>query len=438
MSIRRYLVLILVSVITLVVFIAAIQGYKTSMQQAANLFDLQLKSFADTLENLNLHKTSISVNNNDTFAFQLWKDTKLISKSSNAPSIAISQFKQGFSDNNFSGQRWRVYSQHRGEQWIMVAQLFNPRFELAEKVILSAVIPIVLTIPLLSLIIFFIVSNGLKPLQRLKEQLHKKNINDLSSVTIAQSGKELQPVIDTLNSVLSQLDNAYDREKRFASDAAHELRTPLSALKINVHNLQYELGTENELLNYLTNSADRMAHVIEQILKLNQTNPEQFSQQMQAMALTPIVQKAIAQLYSEISTKGQSIELKDEAMDVYGNEFCFITLLQNLIGNASKYTPENGKILVTTKKVENDYIIQIEDSGPGIANDELNKVFDRFYRVGGDRHSSKVIGCGLGLSIVKHIVVLHQASINLSRSEKLQGLKVTVRFPLSLNKKGRS
>ena len=429
MSIRRYLMLIIISIITLIVFIAAIQGYKASMLQAADLFDVQLSSFADTLISLEPQKNNIKVSSNDTLAFQLWSNNRLISKSSNTPQQAISSFKHGFSEHNFMGKRWRVFSLKKHNTWILVAQLLKPRFELAEKVILSAVTPIILTIPLLSIIISLIISYGLKPLQQLKEQLTKKNINDLSTINMEHAGKELQPIIDTLNRVLSQLDKAYEREKRFASDAAHELRTPLSVLKINAHNLQYELGSDNESLNNLMASVERMVHVVEQILKLNQTNPEQFSQQMKKIVLTPIVQQVIAQLYTDISARKQIIEFVDNNIEIYGNDFCIATLAQNLIANASKYTPLGGQILVSTLQHGENFILQIEDSGPGITEEEINKVFDRFYRIGGDCNNSKVIGCGLGLAIVKHIVVLHQGSIKLSISPQLQGLMVTVTFP---------
>ena len=248
MSIRRYLVLILISIITLVSFIAAIQGYKASMLKAADLFDAQLHAVADTVVALNPQVNIVQVNNQDDLAFQLWHNKQLSSKTSNAPMSAISLFQQGFTDENFAGKRWRVFTTKVNNKWIMVAQSIKPRFDLAEKVILSAVTPIVLIIPFLSVIIFLIITHGLKPLNQLTSQLTRKKINDLSVLTIENASKELKPVVDTLNRVFNQLDNAYDREKRFASDAAHELRTPLSVLKINAHNLKFDLGEEHQLV----------------------------------------------------------------------------------------------------------------------------------------------------------------------------------------------
>lgn len=430
MSIRRYLVLILISMITLISFVAAIQGYKASMVKAADLFDAQLRSVAYTIITLTPQQKVVQVDHKESLVFQLWRNKQLVFKTSNAPDEQISEFKQGFSENNFAGQRWRVFTGRNEKQqtWIMVAQSIKPRFELAEKVILSAVTPIILTIPLLSLIISFVISRGLKPLSQLTTQLTNKKINALSVIKVKHSGKELTPVIETLNRLFTQLDAAFEREKCFASDAAHELRTPLSVLKINAHNLQYELGENHQSLNHLVASIDRMAHVVDQILMLNRTNPEQFSLQREALALKPLVQQVIGQLYPEIIHRQQTIEFNSAEVWLKGNVFSMMLLLQNLIANASKYTPDGGQILVSTKIIKGQSVLYIEDSGPGIAATERAKVFNRFYRVGGDQHHSNVVGCGLGLAIVKHIVQLHQATINLNNSPQLKGLMVTVTF----------
>ncbi len=430
MSIRRYLVLILISIITLITFIAAIQGYKASMKKASDLFDAQLHSVASTIIALEAHQPLINVTDKAALAFQIWRNKQLLLATSNTPTEAIAPFKQGFSENNFDGIRWRVYTKKSpiDNRWVMVAQPIKPRFELAENVILSAVIPIVLTIPLLIFIISVVVGRGLKPLTQLTKQLTKKKVNDLSKIKVKQSSEELVPVIETLNHLFQQLESAFEREKRFAADAAHELRTPLSVLKINSHNLQIELGNENPAIDNLVASVDRMAHVIDQILLLNKTNPEQFSADFSTINLTANCQQIIAQLYPEINARQQQIELHASEAYIAGNDFAIATLLQNLISNASKYAPEQGHILVTIEKQSSAVTLIVEDSGKGIDESELSKVFDRFYRVGGDRHNPQITGCGLGLAIVKHIVQLHNAKITLAKSPKLQGLMVTVVF----------
>jgi len=433
MSIRRYLVLILISIITLITFLAAIQGYKASMHKATALFDAQLRAVANTLITLETKQKIIKVDNKEALAFQIWQNKQLVIATSNVPTQKITHFKEGFSINNFNGMRWRIYNHYLPQQhkWIMVAQPIKPRFELAENVILSAVMPIVLAIPLLSLIISFVVRHGLKPLTQLTAQLTQKRVNGLNPLTIAHDSEELVPVIETLNHLFQQLDAAFMREKRFAADAAHELRTPLSVLKINCYNLQQEQPQNSSTLAHLVASVDRMTHVIDQILLLNKTNPEQFTEALVELNLTAITQQVIAQLYPEINHRQQQISLMAKPCFIEGNEFAISTLVQNLISNACKYTPEKGQILVTIEQVDKQIKLIIEDSGAGIAENEVDKVFDRFYRVGGDRHHSSIIGCGLGLAIVKHIVQLHNAQITLARSSTLQGLMVIVMFTMS-------
>jgi two-component system sensor histidine kinase QseC len=135
----------------------------------------------------------------------------------------------------------------------------------------------------------------------------------------------------------------------------------------------------------------------------------------------------VSDLYPQILEKDHEISFSGEDLKMRADAFTFKTLLQNLIGNAIKYTPDQGKISVTLQYDAHDIVLTVSDSGPGIAPSERDRIFDRFYRVGGDQHQSQVIGCGLGLSIVKHIADLYQAKIALAQSE-WGGLAISLRF----------
>lgn len=450
MTIRRYLVLTLFSVLTLITFLAAIQGYKASMTRASVQYDQQLVILAQTLFLIqSSHKntsslTTILTENDDSFIFQVWQNNNLQLKTHSAPMLPMGldngmnetlnmPIESGFIDNNFQGERWRVYTLVQNEKndiVVMVAQPLKKRFMLAQGIILAAVTPMVIAIVLLSFIIYGVITRGLKPLRSLVKALKAKEINDLKPLILMNDKNELEPVISTLNKLFSRLDSAFERERRFASDAAHELRTPLSVLKLNAHNVQLECGQEVESMNQLTQSVDRMVHVIDQILNLNRTNPEQIAIDCTKININTLIQCIIGELYSEIASRNQSIELNSDNITFTAHEFAIRLLVQNLISNASKYTPDGGEIMVITAVENNNLILTVVDSGPGIAESEYERVFDRFYRVGGDQHKSSVIGCGLGLAIVKHIATLHNATIILSRSEALKGLQVKVIFPL--------
>ncbi len=446
MSIRRYLVLILLSIITLVIFVSAIQGYKTSMRKAQNLFDKELISLTRVLTAVALPSGVIDQQGQPNFAYQLIVNNQVFSRSSNTPSTMINELSTGFRETNFLGKRWRTYTEKlkntaNENKWFIIAQPIKKRFDLAEDIILSAVTPIIVVMPLLALIISLAVRQGLRPLTHLTRALKNKKANDLKQLPVS-STKELAPVTETLNELFLRLSLAFEREKHFASDAAHELRTPLSVLKINVHNLQQNylakvntvddnnLGIVNGELPFeqLEQSVERMAHVVDQILTLNRTNPEQILAESEYLNLQHLLQECISDLYPDIAARGHEIALNSAPTSILGNRFAIGILLKNLIGNAAKYTPNNGEINISCQEYDEFVQLRVEDSGPGIAETEYDRVFDRFYRVGGDSHSSKVFGCGLGLSIVKHIVELHQAEINLSTSPLLSGLCVQVTF----------
>jgi len=473
MSIRRYLVLTLFSVLTLITFIAAIQGYKKSMSQAEEQFDHQLLNLAHTLIAINSTQEStptgntyrtIQVTQQSGFAFQVWKNQHLVSKSNNAPDHLISNIKLTskktvkFFEVNFLKQRWRAVSLSQeitansiSEINVIVAQPLQTQFALAQTLILAAVTPMIIAIAVLSILIFIIITQGLKPLHQLSYQLSKRKSNDFSPLKIAVQNNELADIVATLNELFSRLDAAFQRERHFASDAAHELKTPLSVLKIDTHNLIQDLVERSTIsekhpltsanienfssIQALSNSVDRMGHVIDQILNLNRTNPAQMLSASSCFNLNFLLKQVISELYNDILIKEQVITLESDDILLSAHELSVYLLAVNLISNANKYTPIGGEISVSVRQTVNkqpknkQIILCVEDSGPGILQGEYQRVFDRFYRVGGDQHNSSVFGCGLGLAIVKHIADLHGAEIKLSGSAQLKGLKVEVIFP---------
>ena len=474
MSIRRYLVLTLVAVLTLITFIAAIQGYKASMSRAEKLFEQQLVDFAQIVKGLHLtfdikEQQFVTIKQQTSFAFQVWQGDNLVSQSANSPTAPIMSLTKSathFGEVNFAGQRWRTlyFTQpadnnqrnalkDKDNQFaIIVAQPLNKQFLLAQEVILAAVTPMIIAIVLLSFLIYGIITQGLKPLHKLTTALANKRSNDFTPLVLNVDNSELSRVVTTLNLLLARLNLAFERERHFAADAAHELKTPLSVLKINVHNLSQELNEQGQnypsnLIKPLSVSVDRMGHVIDQILHLNRTDPEQINQIQQPVKIQALLQAVIGDLYQDISDKQQTITLTSEELILEGDELSLQLMLTNLISNANKYTPQWGEIKVSTKYIPNNnsrsysptktaqIAIIIEDSGKGIAVEEYNRVFDRFYRVGGDQHDSSVLGCGLGLTIVKHIVDMHRGNIVLSKSTVLGGLRVNVLLHEKLNEK---
>lgn len=437
----------MLATITLVNFVSALHGYETSMKEASRLFDEQLAQQLVLLQALSVSRLEreegrfelpLILNNfkvngvHANVAFQVLDQSgELLMRSDNSPQKAISELSDGVSENNFDGYRWHVLTAYHPESkhWFIVAERDDVRYHLAEAVIIESVLPIVFSLPVIGVMIWIIVSLGLKPLKELAEQLRKKEAADLSPITRDNVPKELALLLVSANELLKRLESSFNREKRFAADAAHELRTPIAALKMHVQNLLVEQSSSSGTLEKVAASVDRMSHLVEQILTLNRTTPDHYMAKFARVDLAEVARKVVADNIDMIDLKHQEISFEGESVEIYADPFAVETLVQNLLTNAVKYTPVDGQLLIRAFGQQGEAVLQLMDSGEGIPESEYDRVFERFYRVGGDRHRSAVIGCGLGLSIVKHIVDLHEARIKLSASDFDSGLCVTVIFP---------
>ncbi len=462
-SIRFFLIIVILATITLMAFISALNGYRDSMEKAEQLFDTQLVDKAHLLAMTYTSRSDEVLSNQaqessdtkainplnspktpqdaiDVFAFQIWQNDKLLLHSHYAPITPIAHFEEGFHYNNFSNHRWRIYSYHhpRSKLWFFIAEQADMRYVLAENIILESVLPVVFMLPVLGILIWMIISYALSPLTRLAKELGNKRADDLSPLAIEKQPVELIQLVNSTNDLFYRLKASFHREKRFASDAAHELRTPISAIKIHLHNLsELEPGdsVENEkCLQQLKLSVNRMEHLVEQILNLNRISPEQYTSHFRTLNLQSLAQEVIAREYPQFDKKQIQLELEGSPCFIEGDQFALDVLLQNLLTNACKYTQEGGSVLVSvlTDPVNkpSKIVLKIEDSGPGVPKEQYARLFDRFYRLDGDCHASGTIGCGLGLAIVQQIVELHSADIILEKSASLGGLSVNIEFTL--------
>ncbi len=436
-SIRRYLIVALLAAVTLGNFIAAVYGYQSSMAEAEALLDTQLADTAALIHTMRPGKDPISMPPSERLAFQIWtRDGSLVQRSQNSGLTPFTKLEDGYRDENFEGYRWRVFStlDERSGRWLMVAERIDIRIGLADNIILRALLPIVISLPFIAAIVWLVVGNGLSLTTKLANELRAKRADDLTKLSTSNPPVELAPVVDAINDLLRRLNESIQRERRFSSDAAHELRTPLSAIKVHVHNLKQQLPQNNEDLCVLDRDLDRLGHLIEQIMLLYRTAPEHYQASMQEIDLYKLSQSVIGELFADVDRKHQTISLNGTSQKIIGDRASLIILMRNLILNASKYSPEGASITVSIDREELGIWMGVKDTGPGIPLTEIKQVFDRFRRVGGDRHNSSVAGCGLGLSIAKHIASLHHANIVLRNNDDGPGLTANVFFPADMSR----
>ena len=432
-SIRIFLVVVLLAIMTLIIFLAALHGYKSSVKEVQQLLDSELTDKAHLLamtgngSDLTVEVVSIS----GQYAFQVWQDGKLLQRSDNTPLTPVTNLEEGFQDVNFNSYRWRTFTWFdpvRNRRAI-TAERIDTRNMLAEGIILESVLPVVATLPVAGLLIWLVVGYGLAPLRNLAAHLGSRRAEDLRRIPETQQPVELMQVVTTTNDLLGRLEASFARERQFASDAAHELRTPISALKVHLHNLSKDLPAGHHDMLQLQAAADRMGNLVEQILVLYRTTPDQYMARFRELDLYQLVQDIIISIYPEFESKNIRLELTGQGAIMRGDRFALETLVKNLLDNACKYTPAGGDVRVSVSTDSTAVRLQVEDSGPGVPAAHYRRIFDRFYREGGDQHQSGVVGCGLGLAIVNHIADLHEAAINVQASSFETGLSVSVEFP---------
>lgn len=370
------------------------------------------------------------------FNFQVWSDSgKLLLHSPFAPPIPLSTEKDGFSDKMVDGQDWRIFTSYnpKAATRTIVAERYNTRNELGHRIAQDDLYIMLLTFPLSGLLIWIIIGKGLDSLDAVAQEVANRAPSQLEPMDLAGVPDEIRPVIDELNKLFNRLQQAFYREKRFAADAAHELKTPLAALKAHA---QVALRTKDvdereKALNKLTECVDRSTHTVQQLLTMSRLVPETtLINDMGKVNLAKLAIDIMAILAPAAIEKQIEIELqcKKKKVNISGNYTALSILMRNLVDNAIRYTPEGGTVTVSVEAQKDDIILSVIDDGPGIPKELRARVFERFFRVLGNKSP----GSGLGLAIVSQIANLHLAKVQLNTPKSGKGLQIDVIFPKEL------
>ena len=396
------------------------------LAQAAALLVIQATHEIDELETEHtpmLHKYARRV------SFQVWeKGQQLRLHSANAPQQPLANKERGFSDTTVDGKRWRVFStwDESGEYLIHVAERSDVREELARGIAGDLLRPLLFSLPLLALLLWVAVMRGLRPLDKLAREVEQREPENLSALDASSAPREVVPLIERLNRLFIRIDASMQKERRFTADAAHELRTPVAAIKAQAQVARAASGDE-ERIHALDNAilgCDRAAHLIEQLLTLARADTLDRSA-MEPCQLNDIAAETIAALAPAALERGVQFELLvGEKGDIRGNPGLLRVLLRNLLDNSMRHTPPGTSVQVSITHEPGKICLSVSDNGPGIPEQERDRVLERFYRPPGTQAS----GSGLGLSIVKRIAEVHDATLKMQTASEGYGLRVTVSF----------
>ena len=439
-SLRLRLMLLLSVGLGIAWLVAAWFTHLGSREEIDRLFDAQLAQSAQVLLGTTRHEIherfehgeediAVTHEYEQKLAFQIWDETDLLVRSTSAPITALGSNKEGYSESLINGQPWRVLTRWdmRHEFMIQVAEPLSGREALARHITLKMLMPTFIALPVLALLIWFGVGAGLKPLQQLKREVKQRTANRLEPVAMAGVPEEVVPLVKALNDLFARLQHTFEGERRFTADAAHELRTPLAALKIQA---QVALRSTDEAerhsaLENVLRGVDRATRLVEQLLTLARVDPETAVAGYQQVDLHGLAATVMADVEPLAHAKHIEMLLEEgPACRVLGDEVQLGLLLRNLLDNAIRYTPNAGRVSVAVRETDG-VILEVRDTGPGIPALEREQVQQRFYRIAGSGEE----GSGLGLSIVQRIAELHGAKLEFHDNTVENGLLVKVIWP---------
>ncbi|MBP8928896.1 MAG: sensor histidine kinase N-terminal domain-containing protein [Ottowia sp.] len=417
---------------------AALQAavtYRTARAETEALFDAQMQRIALSLSgSLGAGALSDDAPAAETPAaremiIQIWRADGVMLYRSPQGRLLPPQTVIGFSDTVAGGEPYRIYALRTATQVVQVAQQTEARGRMAGQLALRAVLPVALLAPVLMLIVWWVVGRAIGPIERVRRQVAARRPDDLAPLPTAGLPAEVRPLVGEMNGLLTRLSAAWDALTHFTADAAHELRSPLAALRLQAQSLQRapDDATRAIATERLLAGIDRATRLVEQLLALARQEGAGEGAELVSLDLTALARNALADAEPEAARHAIALTLDAPTAHVVlrADEAALAVLLRNLLGNALRHTPPGGQVRVGVREEASVIDLTVEDSGPGIAPDERARVLDRFYRVPGTPGH----GSGLGLAIVRAIAERHGAALTLDASPTLGGLRVMLRWP---------
>jgi len=439
MSIRNRLLWSLLAAIGGLWLVAIGISYVDVHRELDQLFDAQLAQSAKLLSSQAGHELLEleAIEQEDVaqyaqrFAVQLWSaDGALLLRMGPAPPSRLSPIESGFSDAIVDGIDWRVYSDRDLEHGILV-QMGEPhtgRQRLAAQMAIDALLPLLVALPLMGALIWWIVSRGLAPIRRIGEQVARREPQNLEPLGVETPPAEVQPLIERLNDLFRRIRHSVENEKRFTADAAHELRNPVAAIRAQAEASlgEQDLVTMRSGLSRIVLSATRLSRLVDQLLLLARLDAKGTNLALPETDLVRVARQTLAEMAPGAIERGASVHLDaPERAFIRGDAALLESLLGNLIDNAMAHG--GAGVHITTRIVPRDGALELSviDDGAGVPLELHVRLGQRFFR----GEPAAVSGSGLGLSIVSRIAELHGAAIRFGPGPADRGLSVQILFP---------
>jgi signal transduction histidine kinase len=428
-SLRARLLFAVLGLLAVAVLLVGSVSYRNVRTETEALFDYQLRQMALSLRDqgeVAPAQASALVDQQLDFVVQVWTADGRAIYATRRHEALPQRAQLGFADVAVGGQVWRSFSVAMPSRVIQVSQPLSVRRKLAADAAWRAVLPLLLVAPFMAATAWWLTVLALRPLQRVAADVRRRDEQSLAPLPADGLPDEVAPLVMALNALLQRLGQSLDTQRAFVADAAHELRSPLTALKLQLQLLR-RTGSEAErsaAADALAAGIERAARLVEQLLALARSEPGAAAAAPQRLDLSELAREALADTVPLALARGTQLELfADASVFVDGDRAALAVLVRNLADNAVRYAPRAARVELRVSSPDGVPTLQVDDSGPGIPQAERERVFDRFYRRGvGDEG-----GTGLGLAIVRSVAQRHGASVVLDDSP-LGGLRVTLHF----------
>ncbi|AYH43882.1 sensor histidine kinase [Azoarcus sp. DN11] len=337
-----------------------------------------------------------------------------------------------FTNARLRGHRIRKVSYRleteRGVVTVVVAETTRKRERAGSKILAAMILPNVLMIVATLALVYFGIRTGLAPLNHLSEEIGLRSPRDLSPLPKGDAPGEAVPLLNAIDALIKDLRAAAIAQQAFLANAAHQLKTPIAGLQIQLELTAEELPREyRNRISHLRDATQRLGHLAHQLLALARSGSEaDVVHERRPVDLAVLLQSCASNWFDAALAKDIDLGFEPEAAVIEGSEWLLRELLSNLIDNALGYTPQGGVVTVRCGVGdEHRPYIEVEDTGPGIPESERGRIFDRFYRAEGTPGT----GTGLGLAIVKEVADRHNADIELTDATSEGGTRIRVSFP---------